>query len=387
MIDITALVSCESKPLESIRYDKKCKAAVHGVSVDRGPVVAWNITKKCNFKCKHCYSESTGETDVAELSLSEIKDTIKQMKALKVPVVLLSGGEPLMHPHIFEIIEAVRKAGMRISLSTNGSLITKEVALRLKELGVSYVGISLDGIGAVNDHFRGVEGAFEAAVRGIRNCEGVGQKVGLRMTVHTENVYQVPEVLSFMETEGIKRICFYHLVPSGRGSDIKSQMMSAEQARSFVEDLLDYSLALKAGQIDKEILTVTNHTDGPFLYLLMKARDEALAACMLDKLSNNRGNRSGIAMMNMDWKGEVYPDQFSKFMPLGSIREKTLDEIWVKGSQPLTDLRRKRDLLNGVCKSCKWLEICGGNLRARAYMTSGDLWGMDPGCYLKDDEI
>jgi radical SAM protein with 4Fe4S-binding SPASM domain len=108
---------------------------------------------------------------------------------------------------------------------------------------------------------------------------------------------------------------------------------------------------------------------------------------MLDKLSNNRGNRSGIAMMNMDWKGEVYPDQFSKFMPLGSIREKTLDEIWVKGSQPLTDLRRKRDLLNARCKSCKWLDICGGNLRARAYMTSGDLWAMDPGCYLKDDEI
>ncbi len=387
MIDITALIQNSGLQLDSIRYDKKCRHAVHGVSSDRGPVVAWNITKRCNFKCRHCYSESTEATDMHELSLDEIKVAVDQMRDIKVPVILLSGGEPLMHDHIFEIIEYIRNAGIRVSLSTNGSLITKACAEKLKDLGVSYVGISLDGIGTVNDAFRGVKGAFDAAVRGIRNCTEAGQKVGLRMTVHGENVYQVPKVLEFMEKEHINRICFYHLVPSGRGNEIKEQMMNRTQARTFVSDLLDYAVQMQAQGIHKEILTVTNHTDGPYLYLLMKERDAGLAGQMLEKLSNNRGNRSGIAMMNMDWNGQVYPDQFSKFMPLGSIREKTLEEIWIEGSQPLNTLRNKRDFLNERCKSCKWLDICGGNLRARAFMTTGDLWAMDPGCYLEDDEI
>ncbi len=387
MIDISALLNGSPVELNSIRYSKNCRKAEHGVSVDRGPVVAWNITKRCNFKCKHCYSDATINTDEKELSLEEIKSIIDEMKELKVPVILLSGGEPMMHEHIFEIIGYIRASGIRVSLSTNGSLITPESARKLKDLGVSYVGISLDGIGEVNDQFRGVQGAFDGAVKGIRNCHAVGQKVGLRMTVHQENVEEVPSILNFMEKESINRVCFYHLVPSGRGSAIKDQMMSSQQARKFVEKLVDYTLDIKTRGIDKEILTVTNHSDGPYTYLLTKEKVPQLSDSVMEKLSNNRGNRSGIAILNMDWLGNVYPDQFSKFMALGSVRQSTLSDIWIKGSKELNQLRNKRTYLNDRCSGCKWLDICGGNLRARAYMTTGDIWAEDPGCYLGDDEI
>lgn len=387
MIDITELLSGETANSNSIRYSSSCKEAKTGVSVDRGPVLAWNITKRCNFKCKHCYSDATENKSEEELSLEEIKKIIDEMKELKVPVILLSGGEPMMHEHIFEIIKYIRESGIRVSISSNGSLISKSAAKMLKDLGVSYIGISLDGIGVVNDRFRGVEGAFDAAVRGIRNCCAVGQKVGLRMTVHKDNVDEVPQVLQFMEQESINRICFYHLVPSGRGSEIKDQMMTSEQARSFVEMLVDYTIASKTNGRKKEILTVTNHSDGPYTYLLAKDKLPELSNSMLEKLRNNKGNRSGMAIMNMDWCGNVYPDQFSRFLPLGSTREKSLSDIWIKGSTELNELRNKCDFLNDRCTKCKWLDICGGNLRARAYMTTGDMWAEDPGCYLGDDEI
>lgn len=387
MIDISALLSDSIDLKHSIRYSSKCHGAKKGVAHNRGPVVAWNITRSCNFKCKHCYSESVIETENNELTLEEIKAVIDQMKVLKVPVILLSGGEPMMHAHIFEIIEYIRASGIGVSLSTNGSLITREAAEKLKALGVNYVGISLDGIGERNDMFRGVKGAFDAAVQGIRNCNAVGQKVGLRMTVYQDNVQDVPSILEFMEQEAINRVCFYHLVPSGRGASIVDQMMGSKEARAFVELLVDYTLDLKTKGISKEILTVTNHTDGPYIYMLTQNKAPEMAEAVFQKLSNNSGNRSGMAILNMDWLGNVYPDQFSKFMLLGNVREQTLEDIWLQESEALTALRNKVDHLNSRCKGCRWLNICGGNLRARAYWTTGDLWAQDPGCYLEDVEI
>lgn len=387
MIDISSLLSHEETPSHAIRYASNCRNAVYGVSENRGPVVAWNITQRCNFKCKHCYSSAMANVNQKDLSLSPIKGIVDQMQELKVPVILLSGGEPMMHDAIFEMIAYIRSEGIRVSLSTNGSLITRDNALMLKVLGVSYVGISLDGLGEVNDYFRGVEGAYSAAVEGIRNCHAVGQKVGLRMTVHQDNIGEVPKILRFMEQEEIPRICFYHLVPSGRGECIQDQMLTHKQARHFMDDLLDYTLKLREQNIQKEILTVANHSDGPYTYLRAKEKVPALADSVLAKLQNNGGNRSGIAIMNMDWQGNVYPDQFSRFMPLGNVLEEPLKDIWLKGSYELERLRNKRMYLNRRCKQCRWLELCGGNLRARAYMTTGDLWAFDPGCYLKDDEI
>lgn len=384
MIDISKLLNPSKAESHSIRYSKHCKTARHGVSDTVGPVVAWNITQRCNFKCKHCYSSAITTNKQDELSINEIRNIVNQFKELNVPVVLLSGGEPFVREDLNEIIHIIKEAGIKISISTNGSLITAEKAKEIKALGVSYVGISLDGIGQLNDYFRGVEGAYEGALKGIRNCRAVGQKVGLRMTLHQGNVHQVPELLKLMDQEDIDRICFYHLVPSGRGAEIAETMMTVEQARANLEYLMNYVLMNKDDS--KEILTVTNHVDGPYLYMLAKEKNPELAETLLAKLENNKGNRSGIAIMNMDWHGNVYPDQFSRFMPLGNVLESSLDSIWVEGNEDLQNLRKKHTHLNEKCQSCRWLSVCGGNLRARAYMTTGDLWGDDPGCYLKDDE-
>lgn len=267
MIDLTQLLDPTDNNLNSIRYAKDCANTLHGVREGVGPVVAWNITQRCNFKCKHCYSSAIDTSATNEMSLENMKVIVDALKSINVPVILLSGGEPLMHPDIFDLIAYIRSLKIRVSLSTNGSLISKEVAQRLKTLGISYVGISLDGLKPLNDAFRGIDGAYEMALEGIRNCHQVGQKVGLRMTIHQDNVIEVPDILKLMEAENVSRICFYHLVPSGRGTAIQNSMLTDEQARHFMDNLITYVEEKREQGIKNEILTVTNHVDGPYLYL------------------------------------------------------------------------------------------------------------------------
>jgi radical SAM protein with 4Fe4S-binding SPASM domain len=387
MIDLTQLLSPTDHTLNSIRYAKSCADTLTGVKEGLGPVVAWNITQRCNFKCKHCYSSAIDPNNATELTLDEMKNIVDTLKSINVPVILLSGGEPLMHPNIFEIIDYIRSLNIRVSLSTNGSLITGAVAEKLKTLGVGYVGISLDGLKPLNDDFRGVKGAFDSAVQGIRNCRLANQKVGLRMTIHQENIHQVPHILGLMEEEEVHRICFYHLVPSGRGEAIKNSMLTQTQAKDFMDTLIHYVNNLIDQGLEREILTVTNHVDGPYLYLHQLKENPKQAELIRSKLSRNKGNRSGIAIMNIDWNGNVYPDQFSKFMPLGNILTEDIESIWLKGSQALNQLRHKEDFLPLKCKACRWMRICGGNLRARAYTTKGDMWAFDPGCYLEEEDL
>jgi len=386
MIDLTQLLDPTDNNLNSISYAKDCANTLHGVREGVGPVVAWNITQHCNFKCKHCYSSAIDTSVTNEMALEDMKTIVDALKSINVPVILLSGGEPLMHPDIFDLIAYIRALKIRVSLSTNGSLITKEVAQRLKTLGISYVGISLDGLKPLNDAFRGIDGAYEMALEGIRNCHQVGQKVGLRMTIHQDNVMEVPDILKIMEAENVNRICFYHLVPSGRGTSIQNSMLTDKQARHFMDNLITYVEEKREQGIKNEILTVTNHVDGPYLYLQELKKNPVQAELIKSKLSRNKGNRSGIAIMNMDWNGDVFPDQFSRFMPLGNILKDGIDKVWLQGTDALNKLRHKEDYLPEKCTACRWLNICGGNLRARAYATSGDLWADDPGCYLKEDE-
>lgn len=384
MIDITALLKGEVK--NSIRYSRDCKGVKTGVRKNLGPVVAWNITKRCNFYCRHCYSSSDSSTDTLEFTKDEIYKVIDRLQEMRVPVLLLSGGEPMIRDDIFEIIGYAIEKNIRVSLSTNGSLIDLDKAKKLKSLGIGYVGISLDGMKELNDEFRGVNGAFEMAVRGIENCNKVGQKVGLRMTIHKKNIHQVPDILNVMEKLNVNRVCFYHLVPSGRGEHIDNLILNHEEIRNFMDYIIEYTKnSLEKGE-NKEILTVTNHCDGPYIYSKYKD-DKDLGGNIYEKLLRNGGNRSGIGIMNMDWKGDIYPDQFSKFMRIGNILDDDINKIWFEGSSELKKLRNKKEYLNNTCKECQWIDICGGNLRARAYYGSGDLWGMDPSCYLKEMEI
>ena len=194
MISITKLLTDESNFGDSLRYNRSAACAKDGVSAEAGPVVVWNCTKTCNLKCVHCYAQADMQRRENEMTHEQALRFIDSLADFKVPVLLFSGGEPLMREDFFELARYASKRGVRPTISTNGTLITKDIALRLKDMGIGYVGISLDGMGAVNDKFRGAEGAFSMALAGIRNCVAAGQRAGLRFTITKDNAGEIAAI-------------------------------------------------------------------------------------------------------------------------------------------------------------------------------------------------
>jgi radical SAM protein with 4Fe4S-binding SPASM domain len=264
------------------------------------------------------------------------------------------------------------------------------VAQKIKDIGVAYVGISLDGLQDVNDMFRGKEGAYEAAMQGIRNCVAVGQRVGLRFTINEHNVKELDNIFDFIEREQINRVCFYHLVYSGRGEKMVKEDVTPEESRAAVDTILRRTRDFEERGLEKEILTVDNHCDGVYMYLKAKeAGDEKLAEQIWSFLSMNGGNRSGIAFGEVDPEGYVHPDQFTQHHTFGNVRERKFSEIWqdVENNPILAGLKDRKPLLKGRCATCRFLSVCNGNFRTRAEARTGDYWESDPACYLTDEEI
>jgi radical SAM protein with 4Fe4S-binding SPASM domain len=273
-------------------------------------------------------------------------------------------------------------------ISTNCTLITRKKAEQIVAAGVAYVGVSLDGIGETNDYFRGRQGAFALALRGIRNCVAVGQKVGLRLTLTRYNVRDLPQIFELIEQEMIDRACFYHLVYSGRGRGIAGDDLTHEEARSAVDYICDKAVGLRRRGIEKDILTVDNHADGVYVYRKLRQEQPARAEEVLQLLRWNGGNRSGIGIGNIDNVGEVHPDQFWWSYSFGNVRQRPFSEIWKDLSDPLMfGLHNRKSLLKGRCGRCRYLDICNGNFRVRALAVHGDIWAPDPACYLTDEEI
>lgn len=387
MFNLTKMLTNFNTYGDQLRYHKKCQNSITGAREGIGPVVAWNINSQCNLKCKHCYSNSAAEEKKETLTTEAAFNLIEQLADFKVPVLLMSGGEPLLRDDLYLLIAKAKKLGLRVVISSNGTQITPQVAVKLKKLGVSYVGISLDGLAEVNDDFRGKKGAFTAALNGIRNCQKVGQKVGLRFTITKANYQQLDELFRLIEQEKIPRICFYHLVYSGRGKNIKSAELSSVQKKQVIDQIIAWTKYFINYDKPKEILTVDNHADGPYLYLKLKDQFPSQAAYVYQQLLLSGGNRSGSAIANIDHQGNVYADQFSRFILLGNIKDKNFAEIWTdQDNNFLNKLRHRQQYLQGKCENCNFLAVCNGNLRARAY-AAGDLWGEDPGCYLSEAEI
>ncbi len=280
------------------------------------------------------------------------------------------------------------KRGMRAVISTNGTLINEQTAATLKDIGLSYVGVSLDGIGATHDRFRGTIGAFDAALAGIRACRDADLKVGIRYTLTRDTLPDLPGIFDLMEREEIPRACFYHLVYSGRGSDIRQNDLSDLESRNAVDLIIDRTADQYSRGIRNEILTVDNHADGPYVYLRMKREGSVRAEKALELLRMNGGNSSGHGIGCISWDGTVYPDQFWRNRPLGTVQDRPFSEIWQDLSIPLLrELREKPLHVTGKCRSCRFLAMCGGNLRARGEAATGETWGVDPACYLTEEEI
>jgi len=388
LISISKLLVGANHFGDQLRYHNQSKKQLHGVSQGRGPVVSWNITKSCNLKCLHCYMNSENKKYEGELNHKEAIKLINELGDFKVPVLLFSGGEPLVREDFFQLAEAAALRGIRPTISTNGTLITPSVANRLRKIGVGYVGVSLDGLNATHDAFRQKKGAFSEAVRGIESCISAGQRVGLRFTINKHNYKELDQIFDFIEDANIDRACFYHLVYSGRGNNMIAEDISHAETRRALDTIIERTLDLHNRGLNKEILTVDNHADGIYLYMKLKELMPSRAEEVYRLLLQNGGNRSGIAFANIDSYGNVHPDQFTQNHCLGNVKETPFSEIWSNmNSSVLSGLKNRKPLLKGRCSQCNWLHLCNGNFRARAEAVTGDFWASDPACYLTDEEI
>lgn len=391
MIGISKLYCGAVEAADVLRYGRhssKLPSHLLQFSKDKRPVVVWNVTRRCNLKCIHCYSSSQNVLYSDELTTQEGKRLIDDLVAFGSPVLLLSGGEPLMRQDLPELAQYAVGRGLRVVISTNGTLITKKLAKVFSDIGLSYIGVSLDGLREVHDRFRGVKGAFDKTLRGIRNARDAGIKVGIRFTVSRKNWREIPGIFDFIEKENIPRVCFYHLVYSGRGSALVEEDLTHEETRQLVDLIMDRTKDLFDRGIEKEVLTVDNHADGPYVYLRLLREDPKRAAEVLELLQMNEGNSSGHGIGCVSWDGAVHADQFWRIHTFGNVKDRPFGEIWLDTTNELlAKMKDKKPHVKGRCAMCRWLEVCGGNFRARAEAVTGDVWAADPACYLTEAEI
>lgn len=394
MIGISKLYCGTVEPSDALRYGRdssKLPSHLLQFSKDKKPVVVWNMGRRCNLKCVHCYAQSRDIEYKNELTTQQGKDLIDDLSQFGAPVILFSGGEPLMRPDLPELALYARSKGMRAVISTNGTLIDKKMAKVLKEIGLSYVGVSLDGMRETNDKFRGMKGAFDLALEGMRNCLAEGIKVGLRFTINKKNVKDIPAIFDLLEKENIPRVCFYHLVYAGRGSKLVEQELSHEESRRTLDLIMDRTKALHDRGFPIEVLTVDNHADGPYVYFRMQKEDPKRAAEVFELLQMNKGNSTGIGIACVSWDGSVHADQFWRHYSFGNVKERKFSEIWMDtGDKLMAGLKNRKPLIKANadrCARCQWFDICNGNFRVRAEAIYGNVWADDPACYLTKEEI
>ena len=354
-------------------------------SSERSPVVVWNITSQCNLKCRHCYIEATEAAKDNEMTTADGMAFIDDLVEMKVPVLMFSGGEPLVRPDLFELAAYAVEKGLRIVLSTNGTLIDDFTAQLIKEAGFQYVGVSIDGCEETHDMFRGEKGAFAAAIAGIRAAKAAGNRTGVRFTLNSLNKRDLPAVLDLIEQEKIDRFCMYHLVYAGRGGDMKNLDVTLDEKREVAQLLIDKALDFDRRGVELEILTTDNHADGLYLLDYIAKTNPARVPEVRQLLELHGGCSAGDRMADVDYLGNVHPCQFWSDLTLGNVRERKFSEIWndlEANDGILARLRTKPAQLNAQCGKCSQNRLCGG-CRIRASV-DGDIWGDDPACFWTD---
>ncbi len=353
-----------------------------------GPVVIWNLIRRCNLTCKHCYSISADTDFAGELSTAEVFSVMDDLRGFRVPVLILSGGEPLLRPDIFDIAKRAKAQGFYVGLSSNGTLIDDDNIDAIEEVGFDYVGVSLDGIEQTHDTFRRKQGAFKASLAGIRLCRERGIKVGVRYTMTEDNAHDLPGLLRLIDAEGIDKFYFSHLNYAGRGNKNRKDDAHHRTTRQAMDTLFDTAWDYQLRGIDKEFVTGNNDADGVYLLHWVMRRFPEKATHIRGKLEQWGGNASGVNVANIDNLGNVHPDTMWWHHTLGNVRDRPFSAIWNDLSDPLqAGLKQHPRPVSGRCGECKYLAICNGNTRVRAQQTTGDPWAEDPACYLHDEEI
>jgi heme d1 biosynthesis radical SAM protein NirJ len=353
-----------------------------------GPVVIWNLTRRCNLTCKHCYALSADKEFPGELSNAEVNDVMDDLKAFRVPVLILSGGEPLLRRDIFEVSQRAKAMGFYVGLSSNGVLIDESNIAAIAAVGYDYVGISIDGLRETHDRFRRKQGAFDASMAAVRLCRERELKVGLRFTATSDNAGELPDLLALMEDEGVDKFYLSHLNYAGRGNHNRATDAAFQMTRQAMDLLFETALRHEREGRGTEFVTGNNDADGPYLLQWVERRFPDKVAHIRAKLVEWGGNASGVNIANIDNLGDVHPDTMWWHYTLGNVRQRPFSEIWQDTSDPLmAGLKARPRQIEGRCAGCRYFDICGGNTRTRAHQVTGNPWAEDPGCYLNDEEI
>ena len=352
------------------------------------PVVIWNLTRRCNLRCRHCYTTSADVHFPGELTHEQAMGVLDDLKGFGIPALILSGGEPLSRFDFFELAERAKELQFRhLSLSTNGTLINAENAQRIADLGFDYVGISLDGIGQMNDWFRGLDGAYDAALTGVRELLKRDVKVGLRFTITDDNAHQLGEMMDLCDREGVDKFYLSHLVYAGRGDKHRGDDTEHKRTREAMDDLLDRAWVAVAEDMPLEIVTGNNDADAVYFLRWVEKNFPDKAAHIRAHLEAWGGNSSGLGVANIDTLGRVHPDTYWSDYKIGSVKETPFSTLWTGDDQMLATLRQRPRPLKGRCGACAYKSVCGGNTRIRALQLTGDPWAEDPACYMRAEEI
>lgn len=353
-----------------------------------GPVVIWNLIRRCNLTCKHCYSISADKDFAGELSTAEVYGVMDDLRGFGVPVLILSGGEPLLREDIYDIARRAKEKGFYVGLSTNGTLIDESYIERIAAIGFDYVGISLDGIRETHDTFRRKVGAFDASLHGVKLCRDAGIKIGVRFTLTQDNAHDLPALLKLVDDEGIDKFYLSHLNYAGRGNTNRGRDAFLDTTRQAMDLLFDTCWKHIETGVNKEFVTGNNDADGVYLLHWVRRHFPEREAGLRAKLSQWGGNSSGVNVANIDNLGNVHPDTFWWHHNLGNVRDRAFSDIWRDTSDPLmAGLKAIPRSIKGRCGDCTYFDVCGGNTRVRALQLTGDAWQEDPACYLSDEEI
>ncbi len=348
-----------------------------------GSIAIWNFTNRCNLSCLHCYSKATLDSKDL-LSTNDILANLPKLKESGVKFLIFSGGEPLTRHDLFEIANSCKELGIVTYLSTNGLYVKNSNAKKILDT-FNYVGISIDGSPKIHDKFRGLEGAFEESMKAVRLLNSYNlSKVGIRFTITKETLPDLEFIFELCEKEHIPKIYISHLVYSGRGLDNLEMDISKEQRVKAVNFIIDKAFEYYKNGRDIEIVTGNMEMDAiVFLDRFAKEYPE-LKSEMVKRLKSWGGNSAGRKLLNIDSKGNVKPDPFFPYT-IGNLLKEDFRDIWSgENSEMLQKLRIYPRELEGKCKECKYLDICNGGSRSRAWAIYDNLWAQDPSCYLED---